>query len=243
MTDDEGGLLVGIEDVVGPVHDRQIVFACDQHVPGLARIHLLQVDGDIRLLQLLLQQDRDLFVDLVAGIDEIVQRQPADAGGGQQALCLFRIIGPLQIVGIMVERTLRNEGIGDLALSEGDGVDDRLLVDRVVDRLADFLFRKIAVLMIDEQVISRVEVSKWTVRLASFFSSSTREKGTKIAASSWPACTLSMRVLSSGTEIHSTPSSETRSACQKFGFFSRITRSPRRHSLTTNAPEAIGFSA
>ncbi len=83
-----------------------------------------------------------------------------------------------------------------------------------------------------------------TLRLASFFSSSTREKGTNIAVSSCPACTFSMRVLSSGTEIHSTPSSFTRSACQKFGFFSRMTRSPRRHSLTVNAPDdAVGNSA
>ena len=90
---------------------------------------------------------------------------------------------------------------------------------------------------------SRVEGSRWTVRFGSFCSSATRENGTKIAASSSPACTFSMRVLSSGTEIHSTPSRLTRSASQKFGFFSRITRSPRRHSLTVKAPEATGFSA
>ena len=72
-------------------------------------------------------------------------------------------------------------------------------------------------------------------------SSATFENGTKIAASSSPACTFSMRVLSSTREIHSTPSSLTRSACQKFGFFLSMTRSPRFHSTRLNAPDAIGF--
>ena len=53
-----------------------------------------------------------------------------------------------------------------------------------------------------------------TVRFGSACNSATREKGTKIAASSSPACTASMRVLSSGTDIHSTPSRLTLSASQ-----------------------------
>ncbi|MNR44048.1 hypothetical protein D3C85_1627410 [compost metagenome] len=79
-----------------------------------------------------------------------------------------------------------------------------------------------------------------TTRLGSFSRVSTREKGTKIAESSSPACTFNIRVLSSGMEIHSTPSRLTLSACQKLGFFSSTTRSPRSHSLMIKAPEATG---
>ncbi len=62
----------------------------------------------------------------------------------------------------------------------------------------------------------------------------------KMPQSSSPACSLSTRVLSSGTEIHWTPSSETRSASQKFGFFSSTTTSPRFHSFMVKAPEETG---
>src|SRR5690606_3431960 len=55
-------------------------------------------------------------------------------------------------------------------------------------------------------------------------------------------CTMRMRVLSSVTETHSTPSRLTLLACQTFGFFFRITRSPLRHSSTVNPHEVTGDS-
>ena len=91
------------------------------------------------LRELLLQEHGDLLVDLVAGVDDVVERQVGRAGVGQHLLGLLRVVGALQVVGVVIERALRDVGIGDLAEAEGHGVDDRLLVDRHVERLAHLL--------------------------------------------------------------------------------------------------------
>ena len=66
---------------------------------------------------------------------------------------LLGIVGPLEIVGVVIERAFRDVGIGDLAEAEGHRVDDGLLVDGVVERLAHLLLVERRVLVIDQKMI------------------------------------------------------------------------------------------
>ncbi len=58
---------------------------------------MFEVDGDAGLGELLLQQDGDLLVDFVAGVDDILQLEIGGTGFGQHRLGLLRIIGALQV--------------------------------------------------------------------------------------------------------------------------------------------------
>ncbi|MCY1420553.1 hypothetical protein D9M71_361800 [compost metagenome] len=95
VTEHDGGLLVRVQHVVGPVHHRQVVIAIDQHLPALGRVDLLQVGGDADIGQLILHQHGDLLVGLVAGVDHIVDLEPLGASLLQQLAGLGRVEGAL----------------------------------------------------------------------------------------------------------------------------------------------------
>ncbi|MNP20589.1 hypothetical protein D3C76_1131650 [compost metagenome] len=75
MSQHEGGLLVRVEDVVGPVHHGQIVIAVDQHLPTLGWVDFLQGGCHADRCELLLDQHGDLLVGFIARIDHIVELQ------------------------------------------------------------------------------------------------------------------------------------------------------------------------
>src|SRR5690606_23326212 len=68
-------LLVGIEDVVDPPHDADVVFARNQSVPLLAALQLHQVDVDADLGELVLHQNADLVVGGIAGHQHEVEAE------------------------------------------------------------------------------------------------------------------------------------------------------------------------
>ncbi|PAV67252.1 hypothetical protein WR25_19514 [Diploscapter pachys] len=153
VAEHEGGLLVRVEHVVGPVHHRQVVVAIDQHLPALGRVDLLQVGGDADIGQLLLYQHGDLLVGLVAGVDHVVDLEPLGTGLLQQFTGLGRVERALRVVGIVVQRAFWNVRVGRFAMAEGHGFHQRLLVDRQVDGLAHLDLAQQAFLMVDEQVV------------------------------------------------------------------------------------------
>ena len=81
-------------------------------------------------------------------------------------------------------------------MAEQHGLDDGLAVDRHADRLADLQIVQRLVGVVDQQVVFAARGVEMDVEVGILLQLSIWLKGTKMTASSSPACSLSMRVLS-----------------------------------------------